>query len=94
MCRREVDHLRAALADVHDVAARFHEAFDERVADGRAREADVVADSDFLRVEEAREDAADAVRELFVDVLGIHAADVVSTEAFVAEFHREIPPHL
>ena len=94
MRRREVDHLRAALADVHDVAAGFREALDERVADGRAREADVVADSDFLRVEEAREDAADAVRELFVDVLGIDAADVVSAEAFVAESHRKIPPHL
>ena len=94
MRRREVDHLRAALADVHDVAAGFREALDERVADGRAREADVMADSDFLRVEEAREDAADAIRELFVDVLRIHAADVVSAKAFVAEFHREIPPYL
>ena len=89
MSRRKVDHFRAALADIHDIAAGFREAANECIADGRTGQADVVADSDFLRVKQARENAADAVSEVFVDVFRIDAADIISTESLVAQFHLQ-----
>ena len=92
MRRREVDHLRAALADVHDITARLREPLCERVADRRTRETNVMSDGNLLRAEQRGETASDTVSELLVHLVGIDTAYIVCAKTFVCHCHVTSPP--
>ena len=79
--RREIGELRAADADVEHVDAGVREALDERRRERRARGANVAADGDGARLHERRVAAADAIRDVLVELLGNAAANVVRFEA-------------
>ena len=92
MRRREVDHLRAALTDVHNVTAGFRESLRECVADRRPRETDVVSDRHLLRAKQRGETASDAVSELLVYLIRIDTAYIVCAKTFVCHCHVTSPP--
>ena len=92
MCRCEVDHLGAALPDVHDIAARLRESLCERIADRRSGQADVMSDGHLLRAEQRGETAPDAVGKLLVDLVRIDAAYVICAKTFVCHCHVTSPP--
>ena len=66
--RREVDDFGAAEADVVDVDAGIEQALLERLAEQLAREPDVATDDHALRLQELRVGAADAIRDVFVQL--------------------------
>lgn len=76
----EVDFLGAAQADVDDVGAAFGDAADERLRKRGAFETHVAADDDGLGAQFGDERAADAVGDVFVQLIGHAATDVVGLE--------------
>ena len=76
----EVHAFGAAQADVEHVDAGVGEAADQLLGEHVAGEADVAAHRHPLRLHESRERAADLVDEIFVDLFGNLAPDVVGLE--------------
>jgi hypothetical protein len=79
--RREVHDLGAAQADVVDVDAGVEQALLERLAEQLARKPDVAANDDFARLHELCICAADAIRDVFVQLFGDASAEVVRFES-------------
>ena len=92
MRRRKVDHLRAALPDVHNVAARLREPLRERVADRRTGETNVMSDGDLLCAEQRGETASDTIGKLLVHLIGIDTAYIVCAKTLVCHCHVTSPP--
>ena len=87
--RREINPLGAAQADVEYVHARIGQAADQRLGQFRARQADVAADRDALRLQPFGVGAADGVGRLGVEFLRDAATDVVGLEA-VGKVHSRL----
>ena len=86
--RREIDHLRAALPDVHDVGARLRQPLRKSATNRRSGKTNIVPDCDLLRMEEIDENAPDAIGKLLIDLLWINSTDVIRAETLVADFHN------
>ena len=86
--RREIDHLRATLPDVHDVGARLRQPLRKSVTNRRSGKTNIVPDCDLLRMEEIDENAPDAIGKLLIDLLRINSTDVIRAETLVADFHN------
>ncbi len=80
MERGEVDPLRAAEADVHDVDARVGEPARERLREFLARVADVAPDRDAAGLQVRRVGAPDPVDRLRVQLVRDAPADVIGLE--------------
>ena len=78
---REIDHFGAAEADVVHIDARIQQALLQRLAQQFARQANVAADDHALRLDEFGVRATDAVRDVFVQLFGDAATEVVGLEA-------------
>ena len=76
----EVDHLGADQPEVEHVGARVGGAVDQRGGHRRRGEAHVAPDGDPPRLEVLDVGAADRVRALLVELVGVDAADVVGLE--------------
>ena len=88
MERGEINHLGAALPDVHHVTARLRQAARQRLRDRRTGQPDIVPHCHALRAQKLDESLAHTISEFLVDLIGINAAHVVSAKAFSAEFHK------
>ena len=86
--RCEVDHLRAALPKIHDVAARLGQPLCERITDRGTREPYIMTDRHFLRAKQRGETASDTIGKLLVDLVRIYAAYIVCAKTFVRHCHN------
>src|ERR671936_311824 len=84
----EVEHLGADEPELEDVYAGLRGAADGRRGHGRRGDAHVPADGDLPRLELLRVGAADRVRALLVELVGIDPADVVGLEHLRIEHAR------
>ena len=79
---REIHHLRAAEADVHDVDAGIAETAHQRAREFLARMADVAADGDPLGLQPLGISPPDPVHGVRIQLVRYATADVVGLEAF------------
>ena len=88
MRRREVDHLRAALANIHDIAARLRQPLRECIAQRRSRQSYIMPNGNRLRLKQRREAASDTIRQFFVHLVRIDATHIVCAKALVCYCHK------
>ena len=91
MRRREIDHLRAALPDVHDIAARLREPAHQSLLQRRPRQTDIMTDRHPVRRKQLHKRPADPIRQLLIDLLRIDPAKIIGSKCFPAQFHNRTP---
>ena len=78
--RGEINHFRAALADIDDVGAAIPQAVAQGLDQGRPRQPDIVADDDVFRPEQGAKHLAHSIRQFLIHFVGNFPADVIRFE--------------